>query len=169
MATPCSSSNDAPAAAHTAYLALGSNLGDREATLRQALRLIENRIGPIQAQSDFFVTQPSGFQSENTFLNAAIAVRTTLQPAGLLLATQQIERRLGRTSKSVGGVYHDRTIDIDILFYDDLVLRSPSLQIPHPRLAARPFVLQPLAQIAPGLVHPLTGQTIAQHLQVLSL
>ena len=147
---------------HTVFLSLGSNLGDREANLMGAIDKIKNRIGPIREQSDFFVTNPEGFESDNLFLNAALKVETALTPDNLLLATQAIERELGREQKSVNGIYHDRPIDIDILLIDDLQIDTPSLTVPHPRMLDRLFVLQPLAQIAPTLTVPGTNCQISQ-------
>ena len=132
---------------HIAYLSLGSNLGDKEKNLLSAISEIERRIGPIRTQSAFLATEPWGFESEHTFLNAAVCVETRLAPLDLLHVTQQIERDLGRTHKSVGGQYHDRIIDIDILLYDDLHLATQELTIPHPHMYERDFVLIPLQQI----------------------
>ena len=132
---------------HTAYLSLGTNLGDKEKNLLSAISEIERRIGPIRTQSAFLATEPWGFESEHTFLNAAVCVETRLAPLDLLHVTQQIERDLGRTHKSVGGQYHDRIIDIDILLYDDLHLATKELTIPHPHMYERDFVLIPLQQI----------------------
>ena len=132
---------------HTAYLSLGTNLGDKEKNLLSAISEIERRIGPIRTQSAFLATEPWGFESENTFLNVAVCVETRLAPLDLLHVTQQIERDLGRTHKSVGGQYHDRIIDIDILLYDDLHLATKELTIPHLHMYERDFVLIPLQQI----------------------
>ena len=149
----------------TAYLSLGANLGDREAQLRLAVAEIENRVGRVVRQSGFFVTRPWGFRSDNLFLNACVAVETTLPPHALLQQTQAIERSLGRTRKTRDGRYADRPIDIDILLYGSLTINEPDLQTPHPRIAERLFVLEPLAQIAPDLTIPGTGKTVAQLLQ----
>lgn len=147
---------------HTAYLALGSNLGDRAGNIGRALRLLEQEgVKPVSIAAPV-TTAPEGFASENLFLNTAGKFLTALAPPALLLATQRVERSLGRTAKSSGGVYHDRTIDIDILFYDDLVATLPGLEIPHPRLSTRLFVLRPLCEIAPQLRHPVSGRTIAE-------
>jgi len=132
---------------HTVYLSLGTNLGDKEKNLLSAISEIERRIGPIRAQSAFLATEPWGFESANTFLNAAVCVETELPPLALLRETQQIERDMGRTQKSVGGQYHDRIIDIDILLYDDLHLVTEALTIPHPHMNERDFVLIPLQEI----------------------
>lgn len=132
---------------HTAYLSLGTNLGDKEHNLLSAISEIERRIGPVKAQSAFLATEPWGFESQNTFLNAAIRIKTELSPLELLDETQQIERDLGRQQKSVNGQYHDRIIDIDILLYDDLHISTPRLTIPHPHMHERDFVLIPLKEI----------------------
>lgn len=132
---------------HTVYLSLGSNLGDKEQNLTSAVSEIARRIGDITAQSAFLETEPWGFDSENTFLNAAVRVETELSPYELLHATQHIERDLGRTHKSKHGRYHDRIIDIDILLYDDLHIQTPELTIPHPLMQQRDFVLIPLKEI----------------------
>ena len=132
---------------HTAYLSLGTNLGDKEHNLLSAISEIERRIGPVKAQSAFLAPEPWGFESQNTFLNAAIRIKTELSPLELLDETQQIERDLGRRQKSVNGQYHDRIIDIDILLYDDLHISTPRLTIPHPHMHERDFVLIPLKEI----------------------
>ena len=110
------------------YISLGTNLGDKEQNLRDAVEKIEEQIGKVVSLSAFYVTAPWGFASENSFLNAAACVDTDLSPLEVLRETQLIERELGRTKKSVDGVYSDRLIDIDLLLYDDLVLSvtSPS-------------------------------------------
>ena len=137
------------------YLGLGTNLGDKELNLRVALQKIEERIGKIISLSAFYATAPWGFSSEHTFLNAAACVETLLPPLSVLHLTQEIEREIGRTHKSVGGVYSDRVIDIDLLLYGDRVLDTPELKLPHPLMHERRFVMEPLAEIAPDLVHPI--------------
>jgi len=117
--------------------------------------------GPIPVISDFHESPAWGFQSPNTFLNVAVQLQTQLTPHNLLAVLQQIERELGRTAQSVGLRYADRTIDIDILMYDSLILHTPDLIIPHPLMHERLFVLLPLAEIAPELLHPIFNQTIA--------
>lgn len=132
---------------HTVYLSLGTNLGDKEHNLMSAISEIARRIGPIGAQSALLSTEPWGFKSENTFLNAAVRVETELSPLAVLEETQRIERDMGRTQKSVNGMYHDRIIDIDILLYDDLHMDTPRLTIPHPHMYERDFVLIPLKEV----------------------
>lgn len=132
---------------HTVYLSLGSNLGDREATMRRAIDLLNERAGSVDRQSSFIETEPWGFESTNKFLNMCVRLLTTLSPEQLLMATKQIERELGRTQKSVNGQYHDRPIDIDILMYDDLQLSTPDLTLPHPHMQEREFVMIPLREI----------------------
>ena len=132
---------------HHVYLGLGSNLGDREAVLLQAIKLIDERVGQVLRRSSFIETEPWGFESEHRFLNAAVCCETALTPRQVLQATQQIERELGRTTKSVGGVYSDRTIDIDILLYGNAVIDTPELKIPHPQMRKRDFVMRPLKEI----------------------
>ena len=132
---------------HHLYIGLGSNLGDRESLIREALRLIELNIGSIARTSKFVETKPLGFRSEHLFLNAAALVVTTLTPHQCLAVTQRIERMLGRKQKSKNGVYHDRTIDIDLLLYDDIHLNDDELTLPHPRIEEREFVSVPLKEI----------------------
>ena len=134
---------------HTVYLSLGSNLGHRRRNIRRAIERIGELIGTVVRQSALFETEPWGFRSDHRFVNAAVCCTTLLTPRQLLEATQQIERELGRTQKSAGGVYHDRLIDIDILLYDDITVSEPDLHIPHPLMHERPFVMVPLQEILP--------------------
>lgn len=143
-----------------AYLGLGTNLGDKEKNLRDAVEKIEKRVGNVHSLSAFYVTAPWGFTSENTFLNAAAGVETALSPHELLAVTQQIERETGRTDKSANCAYTDRLIDIDLLMYDDLVVKETDLVLPHPLMHKRRFVMEPLAEIAPYLMHPLLKETM---------
>lgn len=136
----------------TLYLSLGTNLGDRQQNLKSALELIGREVGTVVSASDIIETDPWGFESPNPFLNMVVKVETDLKPLEVLDVTQEIERQLGRATKSVNGEYHDRLIDIDILLYDDLVMDTPELTIPHPLMYERKFVMEPLAQIAPELV-----------------
>ena len=134
---------------HTVYLGLGTNLGDKETNLRMAVEDIGKRVGEITSLSAFHASEPWGFESENSFLNAVCCVSTELTPIEVLNITQEIERELGRSKKSVNGIYSDRMIDIDILLYDDLHIQTPELTIPHPLMRERDFVIIPLREIAP--------------------
>ena len=132
----------------TLYLSLVSNLGDKRRNLLDAIGLISQRVGTVARMSSFVETKPWGFESDNTFLNACIAVDTPLSPQCALKTTQQIERQLGRTRKS-DGTYHDRTIDIDLLLYGGATVEETNLKIPHPLMGQRPFVVEPLNEIKP--------------------
>lgn len=158
----------------TIYFSLGTNLGDKEQNLRTAVQKIEERIGKVVSLSAFYATAPWGFTSENTFLNAALCVETDgrLQSDAsftaeetvfaVLRATQEIEREMGRAHKSVGGVYSDRVIDIDLLLCfvpggTPVLLDTPELKLPHPLMHERDFVMCPLAEIAPEVVRDISG------------
>jgi 2-amino-4-hydroxy-6-hydroxymethyldihydropteridine diphosphokinase len=143
------------------YLGLGTNLGDKERNLNEAISLLSLEIGDVVRQSSFLASKPWGFNSKNEFLNAVVLVETNLPPFDLLAKTQEIERSLGRIAKSANG-YSDRLIDIDILLYDSQVVDLPALKIPHPLMAERDFVLIPLSEIAPQLVHPVLGKKIIE-------
>lgn len=129
------------------YLSLGSNLGNKEDNLNKAVSLISEKVGKVVRRSSFYYSEPWGFQSENSFVNLCIAVETSLAPLDLLHSTQLIERTMGRTRKSKDGLYHDRIIDIDILLYGDQHISLPELQIPHPLMTRRDFVMIPLREI----------------------
>ena len=143
-----------------AYLGLGTNLGCREENLLRASHLINERVGRVTSLSSFYETEPWGFTSSHAFLNAALGVETSLTPWQLLDLTKAIEREMGRTAKSTGGVYADRLIDIDILLYEDRVLQDPLLTIPHPLMLNRSFVMLPLIEIAPFAFHPIAGKPL---------
>lgn len=129
------------------YLSLGSNLGDRHTLLLSAIEALIERVGRLVASSSFIETEPWGFKSPNRFMNAVVLMQTELSPRQLLVVTQDIEKQLGRTAKSEGGVYHDRPIDIDILLYGNIHINQPDLIIPHPRMHQRDFVMRPLNEI----------------------
>lgn len=143
-------------------LSLGSNLGPRETYLRKALQALDKELGSLVKCSSFYETLPWGFSSDSLFLNAAACFDTLLSPEEVLAVTQQIEKSLGRKEKSRQGQYADRCIDIDILLYDDRVMQTPDMILPHPHMAERMFVLEPLAEIMPHLLHPLLKKTILQ-------
>ena len=136
---------------HKLYLSLGSNLGDRETNIRQALALIDERVGSVYRVSSYIETAPVGFSSPNKFINVVCLVHTMMSPMACLRETQKIEKELGRTQKSINPdgslTYKDRLIDIDLLSYDQLVLNTPELTLPHPRMHERDFVLIPLKEI----------------------
>ena len=156
--------DEASPEASVAYLALGSNLGDRRANLEQALaRLAEVPGVSIARVSRRYRTAPWGVTEQPEFLNLAVEIRANLSPQDLLAATKQIERRLGRTSTERWG---PRVIDIDILMYDAIAMESDDLVLPHPGMVERAFVLVPLADIAPDLILP-DGQRVADAAQAL--
>lgn len=146
----------------TVYLGLGTNLGNKEANLRTAIYKLQERIGKQVSLSSFYETAPWGFESDHSFLNAAIGLETSLSPIEILHITQEIEKELGRTKKSVNGSYSDRLIDIDILLYDTLVLQTPELTIPHPLMTERDFVMKPLIEIAGNAIHPTLQKTLSE-------
>lgn len=144
----------------TVYLILGGNLGDRYKYLQEARALIEQSIGPLVTCSSFYETEPWGFAHDNSFLNQAIEVETRLNPFEILNEIKVIETSLGRSRGNER--YSARTIDIDILFFGDAVIDAPELTIPHPEMAGRRFVLDPMCEIAPDLLHPLLQKTMQQ-------
>lgn len=149
------------------FISLGTNLGEKEQNLRLAIQKIEERIGKVVSLSAFYATAPWGFTSENTFLNAALCVETSLLPLEVLKITQEIEREMGRAHKSVNGIYSDRLIDIDLLLcfaFDgsSILLDTPELKLPHPLMQERRFVMEPLAEIAPNMIHPVLGKTMKE-------
>ena len=139
------------------FLGIGTNLGDREANLRTALQLLHDRVGECIACSSIYRSAPQGFVSENEFANVVVVCRTDHSPEEVLLITQQIEREMGRTEKSVNGVYHDRVIDIDLLqagirsresgIQTQVECKTDTLTLPHPRMHERDFVLIPLREV----------------------
>jgi 2-amino-4-hydroxy-6-hydroxymethyldihydropteridine diphosphokinase len=132
---------------HEVYLGLGTNLGDKVQHLNDAISRISERVGQVVCQSSFLETEPWGFESDHTFLNAVICCKTEKTPREVLLLTQQIERDMGRTHKSDSVGYADRIIDIDILLYDYLTVDEPDLKIPHPLMHQRDFVMKPLEEV----------------------
>ena len=146
----------------TVYLGLGTNICNKEENLTRAIEALSLALGHYAALSSFIETAPWGFDSDNAFLNCVVAFETEISPQQLLDTTEDIERKLGRTIKSNEGVYHDRIIDIDILLYGNKVIDTPRLTIPHPLMHLRNFVLEPLSEITPNLVHPTIGKSIKQ-------
>jgi 2-amino-4-hydroxy-6-hydroxymethyldihydropteridine diphosphokinase len=139
-------------------LLLGSNLGNRKQFLDKSMELIKSEVGSVLKVSSVYESEPWGFNSNNLFLNQAIIVETTYQPQTILKKLQKIEKELGRKIKSQ--TYQNRTIDIDILFYDEMQLESKNLIIPHPKLHLRKFTLIPLIEIAGDYIHPVLGQRL---------
>jgi 2-amino-4-hydroxy-6-hydroxymethyldihydropteridine diphosphokinase len=143
---------------HTVYIALGTNLGNRLANLRAAIQAMPPEI-QVLAESHVYETPPWGYEEQPAFLNMVIKAETKLEPEPLLKRLKQLEVELGREQNFRWG---PRLIDLDILFYDDLVLDSPPLVIPHPRLHERAFVLVPLADIAPNYIHPVLDRPVRE-------
>jgi 2-amino-4-hydroxy-6-hydroxymethyldihydropteridine diphosphokinase len=150
---------------HVIYLALGSNLGNRLENLKEAIRSLPPQM-TVKSKSHVYETPPWGHADQPKFLNQALKAETYLQPEPLLKHIKRLEIALGRKPSFQNG---PRLIDIDILFYDDLVLNTPSLTIPHPRLHERGFVLLPLMDLAPDLVHPLTKKSVREMLAFCNL
>ena len=142
---------------HTAYVALGSNLGDKEANLRRALELLIERGVEIVKTSTFISTEPYGVTDQPTFLNGVCEVRTSLEPLALLHTLLEIEQEMGRVRLRHWG---ERNIDLDLLLYEDVVMDTPELKLPHPDMQNRDFVLLPLDEIAPEIIHPTLQKTI---------
>jgi 2-amino-4-hydroxy-6-hydroxymethyldihydropteridine diphosphokinase len=145
--------------ARLVYIAMGSNVGDRAATLERAVEEMSRAGLRVLRRSSLYATQPVGGPPQAWFLNAVVEAETDWMPLRLLHALQRIERALGRRRTVIRG---PRTLDLDVLFYGGSVIHSRELEVPHPRLAQRRFVLAPLAELAPTLSHPLLHKTIAE-------
>lgn len=143
---------------HTVYLALGTNLGSRPANLRAALAALPPQM-MLKAKSPVYETPPWGYANQDAFLNQAVEVETYLEPEPLLRHIKRLEVALGREPSFQNG---PRLIDIDILFFDNIMINAPTIVIPHPRLHERGFVLVPLNDIAPDLVHPVLNKTVGE-------
>ena len=141
------------------FLLLGANLGDRVQTLRRAVELITERVGTVVLQSGLYETAPWGVMDQPSYLNQVLAVETNLEPDVVLVQTQTIEQELGRVRLEKWGA---RVIDIDILYYDQLILQTNTLTIPHPYMHQRRFTLVPLAEIASDFVHPVLLKTTVE-------
>lgn len=143
----------------TAYIALGSNLGDKEANLRQALKLLTEQGITIKRVSKFFVTEPYGVIDQPSFLNGACCIETALPPLNLLETLLAVENKMGRVRLRHWG---ERNIDLDLLLYENVIMDTEKLRLPHPDMQNRDFVLLPLEEIAPELEHPVLHKTIAK-------
>ncbi|TVQ93539.1 MAG: 2-amino-4-hydroxy-6-hydroxymethyldihydropteridine diphosphokinase [Bacteroidetes bacterium] len=144
------------------YLLLGGNQGNVKESFAQTLLLIEEFVGNVVDHSPIYKTEPWGFQCDNPFLNQVIMVNTDLDPGQLLKMVLMIEEKMGRKRESSAGKYSSRPIDIDILFYNDFIIESEDLIVPHPRLHRRNFALIPLNDLSPELCHPLLKKTVAE-------
>ncbi len=142
------------------FILLGSNLDDRLLYLSQTRNMIANRVGAIDIKSYIYESKPWGFNHENQFLNQVLVVNTMLEPHDILKITQQIELELGRKYKGIG--YSARTVDIDLLFYNDIIIDTEDLIIPHLQLHKRRFTLLPLNEISPDFIHPVFKTTISE-------
>jgi len=147
----------------TVFLGIGTNLGEREENLRQAITLIGDHIGIITRVSSVYETEPWGFKSETTFLNIVVMAETKLTPSGLLGRILMIEAMMGRLREGKG--YKSRVIDIDILFFGNRIFENKVLTIPHPKIQDRRFVLIPLSEIAADLEHPVFKKSIQELLK----
>ena len=143
------------------YLGLGSNLGDRKKNITDATTICGALIGTLESLSSLHETEPWGFSSPNKFLNAVICLETDKTPELCLALIKGIEREMGRAYSREEG-YEDRIIDIDILLYDDLIIQTETLSIPHPLMWERDFVMRPLAEFAPELRHPVSGDKVGE-------
>jgi len=151
---------------HIAYLSIGSNIGDRLANCRRGIEtLCADGQVQVVARSPFYETEPVDFKEQDWFLNAAVKIRTGLAPIDLMLKMQSVQKIIGR--KTAGIRFGPRILDLDIIFYDDLVIDSPELTIPHKRMHKRRFVLQPICDIDPNIVHPVLRQKVKRLLDQL--
>lgn len=143
-----------------AYLSLGANIGNKRQQLIKAAALLAERVGDVLVLSQLYETEPWGFKSVNTFLNGALKLETTFSAEDLRKETEAIEIEIGRKSKTSKEGYQDRLIDIDILLYDDCIMETSDLVIPHPHMHKRNFVLKPMTEIAPFVKHPLLKRSM---------
>jgi 2-amino-4-hydroxy-6-hydroxymethyldihydropteridine diphosphokinase len=143
-----------------AYIGLGSNIGDKSDNIKRALEILDQFDGlKVVKASSYYETEPVGYEDQDWFVNAVAKIDTVLSPEQLLIAFKKVEKLIGRKDRIRWG---PREIDLDLLFYDQMLIDIPNLIVPHPRLHERAFVLVPLAEIAPDLVHPVIKKTIAE-------
>jgi len=145
---------------HQVFLLAGGNLNNTEEKFERLFSLLQERVGEITLQSSYYQSGACGFESEYLFINIAIEIQTELSPFDVLKETQSIEKELGRSKKTTTS-YQDRTMDIDIIFYDNEIIKTDILEIPHSRMHLRDFVLIPLSEICPNFVHPVLKMDIA--------
>ena len=148
---------------HKVVLSFGGNLDNTKDCFQKAIRKIKKKIGKVEMTSSLYSTEAWGMEKgTNDFLNQVIVIHSDSKPKKILKATQKIEKKLGRKSKSINQEYRDRPIDIDILFYDDEIINKKKLTIPHPLLQERKFILEPLSEIIPDYIHPVLKKTIKE-------
>jgi 2-amino-4-hydroxy-6-hydroxymethyldihydropteridine diphosphokinase len=147
------------------HIALGTNLGNREYNLQQAIRSISEQIGTVRQCSPFYENEAQGFESDELFLNGCISVETELEPMLVLCIIKEIEANLGREIKNDVG-YTSRPIDLDIILFDNQIINNIELEVPHPRFRERLFVLKPLSDIGPNVVDPISRKTMIELLNL---
>jgi len=146
---------------HQVFLLAGGNLNNTTAKFERLFSLLRKKVGKVTMQSSYYQSEAWGFESGHSFINIALCVQTKLSPYELLEETQSIEKELGRTEKTTTA-YQDRTMDIDIIFYDNEIIKTKNLKIPHPKMHERGFVLIPLNEICPNFVHPILQKSVTQ-------
>lgn len=144
------------------YLGFGSNLGEKEQVILQAYELLKQALGPLKKQSSFFYSEAFGFESENTFVNSVCLFETEKNANEILMCTKEVELQMGRTQKSIHKQYQDRILDIDILLFNEEIIDTPDLQVPHPELQNRDFVYVPLLEIEPFIKHPTFNRSLSE-------
>jgi len=149
---------------HNVFIAIGTNLGDKEENIRQSIKKMEQNNIHIIKKSNVYKTMPYGYKNQPVFLNCVVQAETMLSPEELLYTLLSIEKQMGRKRKIHWG---PRIIDLDIIFYDNLIIDSSNLKIPHPDMQNREFVLEPLCDIAPNFVHPILHKTMKELLKEL--
>ena len=144
------------------FIGLGSNIENKIKNIENAYKQIEKHVGNIILKSTFYFSKPFEFESDNDFVNSVICIQSKLNPIELLVALNKIEKKLGRINKSVAKIYSDRIIDLDILYFNDIIINSPDLTIPHPHMYNRSFVLEPLNEIAGNFIDPKLNKSVSE-------